>query len=148
MKYLKLYENWLRKSDDKELIEVADYIDDILLDIGDMEFPYVYPSFIHDHTTPPQISFEISATSDNSITEDKYELTNEIYSIIERCDEYVESVGYQMEIYVRWGAIENATLGEYVEGQGANYMKINGLKEYIGKEIHYVAITITKKNTQ
>lgn len=145
MKHLKLYENWLRKSGDKEIIEVADYIDDILLDITDMEFPYVYPAFINAHTTPPQIDFEVSATSDNSITDDKFELTSEIFSIVERCDEYVESVGYQMEIFVRWGVIENSTLGERVEGRGANYVNIEGLKEYIGKEIHYIGVTITKK---
>lgn len=145
MKYLKLYENWMCKSDDKEIIEVADYINDILLDISDMDFPYVYPTFINAHTTPPQINFEVSATSDNAITDEKFELTSEIFSIVERCNEYVESVGYQMSIYVRWGVIPSSTLGEYVEGYGGGYVTIETLKEYIGKEIHYIGVTITKK---
>lgn len=144
MKHLKLFENWLRRSDDKELIEVADYIDDITLDIIDMDFPYCYPAMINDRQG--SINFEVGATSDNSLTQyDKFELTTEIFSIIERCYQYIESIGYKMEIYARWDIIENATLGEYVEDiDGGGVLTLDELKGYIGKELHFIGVTIKK----
>jgi hypothetical protein len=147
MKHLKLFENWLRRTDDRELIEVADYIDDILLDISDMDFPYYEKTMISKN----EIMFEISANSDNSITDDKFELTEEILTILERCHEYVESVGYQMSIYVRWDVMENATLGEQIEDEGGGIVSLQELKGYldIGNQhlstMHYIGVTVKKK---
>lgn len=134
----------MRNSKDKDLVEVADYIDDILIDVDDMDFPYCGKSMI----VKDKIMFEISGSKANSsvtnLPADKFELTNEVVSIIERCNEYLESVEYKMEIYVRWDNMSNVTHGEYVEGQGGGYLTIQGLRDYIGKEIYYIASEIKK----
>ncbi len=145
MKHIKLYENWKRNSEDKDIKEVADTIDDILLDISDMGFPYVQGAMI----SREKIMFEITGTSDGSTSSElMVKITNDIISVLERCNEYVDQVGYNMNIHLGRSGSEYS--GSKPFG-GKEFDNVNKLREYINRGynpvVSFIGVTITKNKS-
>jgi len=150
MRHIKLYENWKRNSDDATIKEVADTIDDILLEISDMGFPYVQGAMI----SREKIMFEITATSDGSTSNEfMVKVTNDIISILERCNEYVDQVGYNMNIHL--GLTSGGLRPEYSGHKpfgGKEFNSVSELREYINNRgynpvVSFIGVTITKNKS-
>lgn len=128
MIYLRTFnENWKRNSTIEDLKEIADYIDDILLEIDDMEYPFTEFTFINSNN---QIMFEISPNENGTLDGD-FILTDEIYSIIQRCYNYVKSENREFKIYV-----------EYKENQHNDFIDIDQLSKFVNKEVIFIGVII------
>lgn len=145
MKHIKLYENWKRNSDDATIKEVADTIDDILLDISDMGFPYVHDAMIFRE----KIMFEITATSDGMLAPEgvsnsdapTFKITNEILSVLERCNQYADQMGYNINIH----------LARAIGNFGKEFDSVDKLKGYISEGyntvVNFIGVTIKKNKS-
>jgi len=157
MKYLKLFENdeWRRRSDDKELVDLSLEIDDILLEISDDGFPYVQPSFIN----RDKINVEIVGNTDGKITGyDEFYITQTVQDVLERLVYYIKSKGYEISLglyyYGSMGLFDKGYEIDHRDDKWVILSEENDKHYPISKEIRpinlleqevdFVGITITK----
>jgi hypothetical protein len=111
MKYLKAYESndWMKKTNDPKIQDIAYQLDDILLDIKDEGFPYIQDSFITtvgkiDAIQRDAIEIEIGPTDDGKLINDydgKFltcKITPLVKSSIDRIYQYITDSKYSIEI--------------------------------------------------
>lgn len=130
MKYLKRYNESTTSHQ-----EVCDYINDILLDISDLDFPYVQRAFIHREV----IMFEICSNDKGVIDDTKFEITEEIISVLKRCIEYTESQEFKIKIRLCFGESADTNRAIY----NSYMLKKHNISNFVGRSVAFIGVTIT-----
>lgn len=147
MKHLKTFESY---DDNKlkrfiDINDVADYINDILVEIKHMDNLYVLsPLIMVDNTGKLESEIKISSTDSVLYSNKTFKLNEDIIEVIKRCSEYLESVGYKLEVDMQlW---YNYTYNEeWMDNDlKANFTDISGLTRYINKKIQYISLIIKR----